>query len=76
LTRLDDTGTDVIDCGDGDYESIFSRTGAFDLVVELLFDGLDELWAEVTWMEQDFVLEGNLDEMDKIAVLAFRGTVI
>lgn len=40
LASLNDTSSDVVDGGDGDHESIFSRASALDFCVQLLSDGV------------------------------------
>jgi hypothetical protein len=60
LAGLNDSTPDVDDCGDGDDEAVLSCAGPFNLGVELLANGVEELRSEVTRVEEDLVLEGYL----------------
>lgn len=69
LSGLNRARADIVDRCDGYHESVLSRAGALDLGVQLLFDRFNKLRAEVTRMQQNFVLERYLR---KSATLALR----
>lgn len=71
LTRLNDTGANLVDGGHRYHKSILAGAGALHFGVQFLFNGLQQLWTKVTRMQQDFMLHRNLQDTSHPLICQF-----
>lgn len=57
LTRLNNPGTYVVDCGDRNYEAVLSGARSFHFGVQLLLHCVEQRGAEVTRSQEDFMFQ-------------------
>lgn len=62
LAGLDHSSSNVVDGRHSDDESILSRAGAFNFGVQLLSHCVEQLWAEISRMKKNLVLQSNLKQ--------------